>query len=203
MSINLSKNQSINLTKSDGSSLARVRMGLGWDMAKGSGGGFLSRIFGGDGDSIDLDASVIAFDNSGKKVEAVYFGNLNAFGGAIKHTGDNRTGEGDGDDESIVVELNSLPSHVTHLVFTVNSYTGQNFDKIASAHCRLMDASSGREVEFAKINLSATGNHTGMAMAAISRSGNGWKMKSISEICNGRTVRDIEETISRTILHTL
>lgn len=196
MSINLSKNQAINLSKSDGSALTTVRMGLGWDVAKS--GGFLSGLFGG-GDSIDLDASVIGFDANGHKVDVVYFGNLKGFNGAVRHTGDNRTGDGDGDDESILVDLSRLPSNVHSLVFTVNSYTGQTFEKIANATCRLVDQSSGRENEVARVNLSQSGIHTGVAMAAIIRSGGGWSFKSVSEICNGRTINDIERSLQNIV----
>lgn len=196
MSINLSKNQSINLSKSDGSALTKVRMGLGWDVAKG--GGFLSGLFGG-GDSIDLDASVIGFDANGSNVDVVYFGNLRGFNGAVRHTGDNRTGDGDGDDESILVDLSKLPSNVHSLVFTVNSYTGQTFEKISNASCRLVDQSSGRENEVAKVNLSQSGTHTGVAMAAIVRTNGGWSFKSVSEICNGRTINDIERSLQNIV----
>ena len=191
MSINLSKNQAINLSKSDGSALTTVRMGLGWDVAKS---GFLGGLFGG-GDSIDLDASVIGFDSTGRKVDVVYFGNLGGFNGAVRHTGDNRTGDGDGDDESILVDLSRLPSNVHSLVFTVNSYTGQTFEKIANATCRLVDQSNGRETEVARVDLSQSGQHTGVAMAAIIRTASGWSFKSVSEICNGRTINDIERSL--------
>lgn len=199
MSINLSKNQSINLSKSDGSALTTVRMGLGWDVAKS--GGFFGALFSG-GDSIDLDASVVGFDANGAKVDAVYFGNLRGFNGAVKHTGDNRTGDGDGDDESIIVDLSNLPSNVHSLVFTVNSYTGQTFEKIANATCRLVDQSGGRENEVARVNLSQSGNHTGVAMAAIVRTPSGWSFKSVSEICNGRSINDIERAL-RSIVNAL
>lgn len=193
--INLQKNQSINLKKGDGSALTRVRMGLGWDVAK-SKGGFLSGLFGGGEDSIDLDASVIGFDASGNKVDVVYFGKLKGFSGAVQHTGDNRTGEGDGDDESIIVDLSLIPQNVHSLIFTVNSYTGQTFEKIANATCRLLDVSGGRETEVAKINLSASGNHTGVAMSALIRNADGgWSFKAISEICNGRAIGDIEHNL--------
>jgi len=192
MTINLTKGNSINLTKSDGSALTRVRMGLGWDVAKSKGlFGFLS-----GGESIDLDASVIGFDKDFRKTEIVYFGKLTGFGGAVKHTGDNRTGEGDGDDESIIVDLQSLPANVHSLVFTVNSYTGQTFEKVENATCRVVDQSSGREVEVARINLTQSGRHTGVAMGALIRTPSGWSFKAISEICNGNTLPEIERSVT-------
>ncbi len=142
MAISLQKGQKISLSKESGGSLSKVIMGLGWD-AKKSGGGLLKGLFGGGGsDAIDLDASCILFDDNNKAVDTVYFGHLKSKDGSIVHTGDNRTGAGDGDDEQIIVDLDKVPANVKSLVFTVNSFTGQTFDSVENAYCRLVDSSS-------------------------------------------------------------
>src|SRR3954467_10041389 len=134
MSVSLSKGQKVSLAKRDGGTLTRVRMGLGWDAVKKKG------LFGGmKSQSIDLDASALLFDAGGALVDQVWFQQLRSKDGAVQHTGDNLTGAGEGDDESIRVDLTSVPSAVKTLVFVVNSFTGQNFSQIENAYCRLVD----------------------------------------------------------------
>jgi len=103
MALSLSKNQTISLEKTAGSGLQRVTMGLGWDVAKPK--GFLGKLMGGDGGSIDLDASALFFDAGGTLLDSVWFRQLKSRDGSVTHTGDNRTGAGDGDDEQIKVDL--------------------------------------------------------------------------------------------------
>jgi tellurium resistance protein TerZ len=187
MTINLSKGQTISLAKTDGSAgLTKVRMGLGWDAAKKKGGFFG---FGGGAADVDLDASVIVFDRDKKMLDAVWFVHLRGMGGAIQHSGDNRTGDGDGDDESITVDLTALPDTATDLVFTVNSFTGQTFNAVENATCRLVDAKA--ETEISRYTLSEKGNHTGVVMARVSRTANGWEMTAIGETTTARTVKDM------------
>ncbi|HCF4357154.1 TPA: TerD family protein, partial [Pseudomonas aeruginosa] len=131
MAITLSKNQSISLEKTAGSGLTSVSLGLGWDPVKS--GGFLSKLLGSGNDEIDLDASCILLDGNMKPVDLVWFRQLSSKDGSIKHSGDNLTGEGDGDDETINVDLQRLPASVQHLVFTVNSFRGQKFDQVENA----------------------------------------------------------------------
>jgi tellurium resistance protein TerZ len=165
-------------------------MGLGWDPVKsGGGGGFLSRLFSGGDEDIDLDASCLLFDSGRQVLDTVYFGQLKSRDGAIQHTGDNLTGEGEGDDESIIVQLDRLPATVEALVFTVNSFRGQTFDSVESAFCRLVDENNGEEM--ARFNLSEKGKHTGVVMAVVRRSGGGWQMTAIGSTTMGRTVRDL------------
>jgi tellurium resistance protein TerZ len=186
MAVNLTKGQKISLEKEAGGALARVTMGLGWDVAQKR--GFLG-FGGGKGDSIDLDASCVLFDESNRPVDVVWFRQLKSRDGSITHTGDNRTGAGDGDDEQIVVELNRVPEHVKSLVFTVNSFTGQNFSQVANAFCRLVDTGSGREV--ARYDLSVQGSHTAQIMAKLYRHNGEWKMHAIGENGSGRTFDDL------------
>lgn len=181
MSVNLTKGQKISLSKSDGSALTQVIMGLGWDAIKKK--GFLG--FGSGGGDIDLDASCVLFDEKKQPLDVVYFGQLNSKDGSITHTGDNRTGDGDGDDEQIIVDLSRVPANVKSLVFTVNNYTGQDFSQVENAFCRLIDKSNGNEV--ARYNLSAQGKHNAQIMAKVYRHNGEWKMHAIGENASGRT----------------
>ena len=180
MAVNLQKGQKISLEKEAGGTLTSVVMGLGWDVAKKKG------LFGfGREQSIDLDASCFIFDDNNNPIDLVYFGQLASRDGSVQHSGDNRTGEGDGDDEQIAVALNRIPANVKTLVFTVSNYTGQNFSQVENAYCRLVDGQTGKEI--ARYNLSAQGNHTAQIMAKLYRHNGEWKMHAIGENSQGAT----------------
>jgi tellurium resistance protein TerZ len=184
MSVSLSKGQRVSLTKGGGQSLTRVRMGLGWDAVKKKG------LFGGlKSQSIDLDASCLLFDGQGKLVDQVWFQQLQSKDKSVVHTGDNLTGAGEGDDESIVVDLSGVPASVATLVFVVNSFTGQDFSQIENAYCRLVDESTNSEV--ARYELSGSGRHNAQVMAKLTRDGGSWAMTAIGAVANGRTFRDL------------
>lgn len=187
MALTLSKNQSISLEKTAGSGLTKVTLGLGWDPEKAT--GFLGKIFGSGGGEIDLDASCIMLDGDLKPVDLVWFRQLKSRDGSIQHSGDNRTGEGEGDDESITVNLNNVPASVKHLVFTTNSFTGQNFSRIKNAYCRIVN--DGNNQELARFNLTEQGEHTGVVMANLSRGAGGWEFKAIGKTTHGRTADDL------------
>ncbi|MDD1641427.1 MAG: TerD family protein [Methylococcaceae bacterium] len=131
MAINLQKGQKISLSKESGGALSKVVMGLGWD-AKKSGGGMLKGMFGGgSSSSIDLDASCVLFNDQNKVVDTVYFGQLKSRDGSIVHTGDNRTGDGDGDDEQIIVDLDKIPATVKRYTLSAQgSHTAQIMAKL-------------------------------------------------------------------------
>ena len=190
MAINLQKGQKISLSKESGGVLSKVVMGLGWD-AKKSSVGLLKGMFGGGAKSsaIDLDASCVLFNEKNVVVDTVYFGQLKSRDGSIVHTGDNRTGDGDGDDEQIMVDLDKIPAIVKSLVFTVSSYTGQTFDTVENAYCRIVDNSNNTEI--ARYTLSAQGSHTGQIMAKLYRHNGEWKMHAIGENGTGRTIADM------------
>ncbi|WP_201597195.1 TerD family protein [Psychrobacter vallis] len=198
MAISLQKGQKISLNKEAGGELTQVKLGLGWDVAQGpqdKKGGFLGKLFGGgSGDSIDLDASCIMFDSNKQAVDAIWFNQLQSKDGSILHTGDNRTGDGDGDDEVINVDLSKIPANVVSLVFTVNSFTGQTFETVSNAFCRIVNADNNAEV--ARYNLSAQGGHTAMIMAKVYRHNNEWKMHAIGETASGRTFHDLMPAIT-------
>jgi tellurium resistance protein TerZ len=185
MSVSLSKGQKVSLEKSGGGSLSRVRMGLGWDAIKKRG------LFGrSKSQDIDLDASALLFDAGGQLVDQVWFQQLTSKDGSVHHTGDNRTGAGDGDDESIKVDLTQVPANVATLVFTVNSFTGQNFSQIENAFCRLLDETAG-DTEIARFDLTGSGTHTAQIMAKVSRDGAGWSMTALGIPASGRTFHDL------------
>ncbi|MGZ3183574.1 MAG: TerD family protein [Telluria sp.] len=181
MAVNLQKGQKISLEKEAGGALDRITMGLGWDAVKR--GGFFG--FGGSAQEIDLDASCVMFDEKGGPVDVVWFRQLRSKDGSITHTGDNRTGAGDGDDEQIIVDLRGVPAHVKSLVFTVNSFTGQSFAQVQNAFCRIVNNGDGREI--ARYELSVQGTHTAQIMAKLYRHNGEWKMHAIGENGNGRT----------------
>mgnify|MGYP000913630819 FL=1 len=184
MAVNLQKGQKISLEKEAGGTLTSVVMGLGWDVAKKKG------LFGfGREQSIDLDASCFIFDDNNNPIDLVYFGQLASRDGSVQHSGDNRTGEGDGDDEQIAVALNRIPANVKTLVFTVSNYTGQNFSQVENAYCRLVDGQSGKEI--ARYDLSAQGKHTAQVMAKLYRHNGEWKMHAIGENGQGRTADEL------------
>ena len=198
MAVNLSKGQKISLEKEAGGALSQIKMGLGWDVgaAPQKSGGFLGGLFGGGGSaggSIDLDASCIMLDANKQMVDAIWFGQLQSKDSSIQHTGDNRTGAGDGDDEVINVNLSRIPDHVQTLVFTVNSFTGQTFATVNNAFCRLVNASNNSEV--ARYDLSAQGSHTALILAKIYRHNGEWKMHAIGETASGRTFHDLMPAI--------
>jgi tellurium resistance protein TerZ len=188
MSVSLSKGERVSLSKSDGGTLTRVRMGLGWDAVRKRG------LFGSRAQSIDLDASALLFDASGNLVDQVWFQQLQSRDGSVRHTGDNRTGAGEGDDESIQVDLTRVPANVTTLVFTVNSFTGQDFSQIENAFCRLIDETT--ETEIARYDLSGSGSHTAQIMAKVSRDGAGWTMTALGAIASGRTFHELLPAVS-------
>lgn len=185
MAISLVKGQKISLEKTAGSTLTRVIMGLGWDAKKK--GGFMG-MFQTD-QEIDLDASCVMFSATGDVVDTVWFRQLKSKDGSIVHTGDNRTGAGDGDDEQIIVELDKIPGGVKHLVFVVNSFTGITFDQIDNAFCRLVDTKTSKEV--AKFELGGSGKHTAQVMVRLHRESDGWQMHAIGEKATGRTYEDL------------
>ncbi|MFF4149537.1 TerD family protein [Streptomyces sp. NPDC001651] len=173
--VSLQKNQTVSLMKGGQPLLTQVKMGLGWEPAY-------------RGKDIDLDASVIAYGPQRNHVDSCYFGKLQIVNGAIRHSGDNLTGEGAGDDEVITVDLGRLPMDVTGLVFTVNSFSGQKFTEVAKAYCRLIDALTGEEL--VRFDLTSAEPQTGVMMAKLIRQFSGeWEMTAMGEFVKSRTVR--------------
>ncbi|MBR4639732.1 MAG: TerD family protein [Butyrivibrio sp.] len=141
MSINLSKGQKIDLTKGN-PSLKNIMVGLGWDVNEFDSGA-----------AFDLDASAFLLGASGKcpsEREFIFYGNLEHSSGSVKHMGDNLTGEGDGDDEQIQVNLGTIPSNVERVAFTVTIYDAdkrrQNFGQVSNAYIRIVDEATNTEL---------------------------------------------------------
>jgi len=184
MAISLVKGQKISLVKEGDASLTKVVMGLGWDAKK------VQTWWGGKREqAIDLDASCILFEQSQRMVDAIWFRQLQSKDGSIIHTGDNRTGAGEGDDEQIIVDLMQIPPNVVSMVFVVNSFSGENFSQIENAFCRLVDQRTDREI--ARYDLSCQGQHTAQIMVKVYRHGGEWKMHAIGENASGRTFQDL------------
>lgn len=180
----LRKQETVSLVKTGAPALRTVRMGLGWDPVR-------------RGADVDLDASVIAFDVRGRDVEKVWYGNLRGFGDAVTHSGDNLTGEGDGDDEVITLHLDRLPQEVEALVFTVNSFRGQKFTELKTAYCRLLDDSG---TELVRYDLGDAEARTGVLMAKIVREADGtWSMTALGQFFDGRNVKKMVDPARATL----
>eukprot|EP00930_Biecheleria_cincta_P028463 TRINITY_DN19869_c0_g1_i1.p1 TRINITY_DN19869_c0_g1~~TRINITY_DN19869_c0_g1_i1.p1 ORF type:complete len:395 (-),score=70.30 TRINITY_DN19869_c0_g1_i1:65-1249(-) len=133
--------------------LARITVGLGWDVDEGE---------------CDIDVSAVLMDGNGQELEAVFFGRLESEEHGIRHSGDNLTGEGEGDDEQIVVNLERIGSQVQQVVFCVNIYTpGRTFSQVAHPYCRVVDNASGSEL--CRYMLRDAGSQKGLIIARISR----------------------------------
>ncbi|MEV7829614.1 TerD family protein [Streptomyces subrutilus] len=183
--VNLQKNQTVSLVKGGRPLLSTVKMGLGWEPAF-------------RGKDIDLDASVIAYGPQRNHIDSCYFGKLSILGGAVKHSGDNLTGDGAGDDEVIVVDLGRLPADATGLVFTVNSFSGQKFSEVAKAYCRLIDAASGEEL--VRFDLTGAEPQTGVLMAKLIKQFTGeWEMTAMGDFVKSRTVRGMVKPASQAL----
>ncbi|MDF3302154.1 TerD family protein [Streptomyces tropicalis] len=183
--VSLRKNETVSLVKGGRPLLSQVRMGLGWEPAF-------------RGADIDLDASVIAYGPQRNHLDSCYFGKLSILQGAVKHSGDNLTGEGAGDDEVIVVDLGRVPQEVTGLVFTVNSFTGQKFTEVAKAYCRLVDAATGEEL--VRFDLTHAEPQTGVMMAKLVRQFSGeWDMTALGDFVKARTVRTMVQPAAQAL----
>ncbi|WDV45599.1 TerD family protein [Clostridiaceae bacterium M8S5] len=186
MAINLQKGQRINLSKED-ASLSKIMVGLGWDPVKGGqGGGFIKSLFSSTPE-IDCDASLFML-NANDKLESskhvVYFGNLKSYDGSIVHMGDNLTGDGDGDDEQIMVNLKDVPSNVQKLVFVVNIYDcikrRQHFGMIQNAFIRIVNMDNNKEM--VRFNLTEQySNMTALTVGELYRHDNEWKFVALGQ----------------------
>lgn len=209
MAINLQKGQTIDLRKNDKGEtfdLSSVTIGLGWDVRqKPSSGGFFGKLLGGGSKEAeyDLDAIALLLDRNGKvanlgrtiskgnqqvglfESDIIFFNNLRHPSGQIWLTGDNRTGAGDGDDEQIIVRLNTLDPQYEKILFLVCIYNGrtqnQHFGMIENAFIRAVDA---KGIEIARFNMSGNATYNGMCsmvFAEAYRKESTWKFRALGE----------------------
>ena len=172
MGVSLSKGGNISLTK-EAPGLAAVTVGLGWDVRTTTGSDF------------DLDASALLLDATGKvpsNWHFVFFNNLKSADGSVEHAGDNLTGEGDGDDESVRVNLAAVAPEIERIVFPVSIYDGearaQNFGQVRNAFIRVVNQADGREL--ARFDLTEDAStETAMVFGELYRNGGDWKFRAI------------------------
>ena len=181
MNPSLTKGETVTLGGTAGEGLRDVRMGLAWDTIKRPGKSGTLRQIG-----VDLDASAVLLSAERDVLEIVYYGHLSTIDNSLRHTGDNLTGHGFGDGESIMVDLSKVAANVAHIVFVVSSYSGQNLSQVENATARVMDCSDGDQ-ELARYQLSGLGSHTAIVMARLSRNGAGWTFTAIGTPGNART----------------
>lgn len=191
--VSLTKNQTVSLSKQS-SALSQLQFGLGWDPIKKK--GLFGGLFSGS-DSIDLDAGCVLMDSTGNTIDTIWFRKLTSSCGSVVHSGDNLTGEGDGDDEVITVNLTRLPANVEYLAFTVNSFRGQTFNDVENAFCRVVDQ-SGKEL--ARYKLTEQGSHTGTVISSLRRNGGNWDFTAHGHACRGRTIDDMHTDIVATVV---
>ena len=181
MSVNLQKGQKVDLTKGN-AGLRRVMVGLGWDAAEQQGG-----LFGGRTQDIDCDAIAFLLNSEGKvesSSDVVFFNNLRHMSGCVLHQGDNLTGEGEGDDEQIMVDLANLPSKYERIVILVSIYKatdrGQHFGMIRNAFIRLVDADKNKELCIYNLSENYAGT-TALVFGELYRYKGEWKFNAVGQ----------------------
>lgn len=173
MAINLSKGQKVDLTKGN-PGLKNIMVGLGWDINTFDSGA-----------AFDLDAAAFLLGENGKCAtdkEFVFYGNLAHSSGSVKHMGDNLTGEGEGDDEQIQVDLSKIPANISKIAFTVTIYDAesrrQNFGQVSNAFIRIVDESTN--VEIIRYDLGEDFSiETAVVVGEIYRNNDEWKFNAI------------------------
>lgn len=174
MAISLTKGGNVNLSK-EAPNLTNIAVGLGWNPRAT------------DGQAFDLDAVAFLVNESGKvrsDADFIFFNNLKSADGSVEHTGDNRTGEGDGDDEVIKVDLTKVPADVSKVVFCAVIYDGQarnqNFGQVANAYIRIVNTQSGAEV--ARYDLSEdSSTETAIIFGELYKNNGEWKFRAVGQ----------------------
>lgn len=178
MPITLTKGGNVSLTK-EAPGMTKLNIGLGWDVRATSGDGF------------DLDATVFLLKSDGKvrsDADMIFYNNLKTPDGSVEHTGDNKTGAGEGDDETIKVDLSSVPADIEKIAVCVSIYEGdkrnQNFGMVSHAFVRVID--QGTNAEVARYDLSEDASTvTSMIFGELYRHNGEWKFKAIGQGFNG------------------
>ncbi|GAA3932485.1 calcium homeostasis/redox stress adaptation protein [Actinomadura viridis] len=174
MGVSLSKGGNVSLSK-EAPGLTAVTVGLGWDVRSTTGADF------------DLDASALLVDESGRVPSDrhfVFFNNLRSPDGSVEHTGDNLTGEGEGDDEQIKVDLSAVPAEVAKIVFPVSIHEaetrGQSFGQVRGAFIRVVNQAGGTELARYDLTEDAS-TETAMVFGELYRNGAEWKFRAIGQ----------------------
>lgn len=190
MVVNLQKGQRVDLTKGN-AGLNRIVVGLGWDPVEQKRGWFSAAPA-----NIDCDTSVIMLQNErlSDNQDIVYFGRLKSGCGSVVHSGDNLTGEGHGDDETIMVSLNDVPAKYTKLVFVVNIYDSHNrkqhFGMIRNAYIRVINPANNEEL--IRYNLSDDYNdQTSLITGEIYRHNGEWKFAALGNATQDRSISEV------------
>lgn len=178
MAVSLSKGGNVSLSK-EAPGMKKIAMGLGWD----------SRVT--DGAAFDLDASVFLVGENGKvrtDADFIFYGNKTSTDGSVEHTGDNVTGEGDGDDETINIDLDKIAADVKKLVFAVTIHDfearKQSFGQVSNSYIRVVNSDNNTEV--ARYDLSEdASSETAMIFGELYRHNDEWKFKAIGQGFNG------------------
>lgn len=183
MAINLQKGQRINLEKSNGAKLQTICVGINWGAIEKKG------LFGKSKEAVDLDASCILYDGNKIVSEIIYFGNLKSKNKSVVHSGDDLTGDMDGDDgldnEVITVDLPKLDPSINYVAFVLNSFKDQDFKTIPFASIRIYEGNPSRVNEvFAKYDIANGENfagHVSMVMGVFYKRNGEWKFNAIGE----------------------
>ena len=189
VAVNLVKGQKVDLKKPDGGDLRRIMIGLGWDPVERK-----KKLFA---PQIDCDAFAMLLKGgkleSGKDIVAFF--NLKHKSKSVKHSGDNLTGKGDGDDEQITVMLDDVPPDVDRIVFGANIYQArmrkQHFGMIGNAFIRIVDMDSGQELLRYDLSGDAYDGLTAMIFGEVYRRGDGWKFSAIGEATADGSIQDV------------
>ena len=210
MAVSLQKGQGVSLKKSE-NDLSQVTIGLGWDVAEEKSGGFLGKLLGKKQEEYDLDAVAFLLGQDGKVADLggvnadgmatlvggdiIFFNSMAHKSGAIWLTGDNRTGEGDGDDEQVIVKLEQLPQEYTKVLFIVQIYKGiennQNFAKIKNAFIRAVDKNNKEMCRFDLSGDPAYANCRSMVFAELQRQGSEWSFNAVGKPYSSDSFTDI------------
>jgi len=204
MAINLQKGQRISLEKSNGSKLQSICVGINWGAIEKK--GFLG--FGKSVEAVDLDASCALYSESKQLLDVVYFGNLGSKDNAVKHSGDDLTGDMGGDDgldnEVITLDFSRLNPAVNYVAFVLNSFRGQDFGTIPFASIRIYEGTPKRVTEvFAKYDIAHGANfagHVSMVMGVFYQKNGEWKFNAIGEPTKDKK---LEETVNTVTQHYL
>ena len=174
MTVSLSKGGNVSLTK-EAPGMTAVLVGLGWDARTTTGKDF------------DLDASAIMVTAEGKVLSDshfIFFNNMKSPEGSVEHTGDNTTGEGDGDDEAIKVDLSAVPADVAKVVFPVSIYEAeqrtQSFGQVRNAFIRVVNQAGGAEIARYDLTEDAS-SETAMVFGELYRNGAEWKFRAVGQ----------------------